>query len=201
MLMQPQSPSPNFDFMLKENQPGKRSLPMPNLPKPAKIGLAVVGAIILLIIVSSLLSGRNKGSTQPFVGVLARATETLRVTTLVQQQLTLQDPQTQALAATVSAAIASDKQQIASYLAKNHIKASTSQLAVDTDKSTDTSLQTAAQNNGLDAAYVSYLKDALAKYETDLQTAYKTAGVNGQKLLTGSFESTRTLLNSAPIKT
>lgn len=173
---------------------------MPNLPKPAKIGLTVVGAIIILIIVSSLLSGRNKGSTQPFVGVLARASETLRVTTLVQQQLTLQDPQTEALAATVSSALSSDKQQITSYLAKNHVKPSGAQLAADTDKTTDSSLQTASQNNGLDAAYVNYLKDALAKYETDLQAAAKGAGPNGQKLLTGSFESARTLLNSAPIK-
>lgn len=200
MLMQLQSPNKDFDFMLKDNKPARRGLPMPNLPKPAKVGLAVVGAIFLLIIISSLLSGRNKGSTQPFVGVLARASETLRVTTLVQQQLTLQDPQTQALAATVSSALSSDKQQIASYLAKNHASPSSAQLAADIDKTTDSSLQSASQNNNLDAAYVNYLKNALAKYQTDLQAAMSAAGPNGQKLAAASAESTRTLLNSAPIK-
>lgn len=198
--MQPQSTPTNFDF-LEENQPPKRGLPIPNLPKPAKIALAVVGGIIILIIVSSLLSSRNKGSAQAFAGVLSRANETLRVTALVQQQLPLQDPQTQALAATVNSAITSDKQQILSYLAKNHIKAPSTALAADTDKSTDASLQAAAQNNSLDAAYINYLKGALAKYEADLQNAYKTAGPNGQKLLSGTFESTHALLNSAPIKT
>jgi hypothetical protein len=198
--MKPQSPNKDFDFMLKDNPPAKRGLPIPNLPKPAKIGLAVIGAVFLLIIISSVLSNRNKGSTQPFVGALAQANEMLRVTTLVQQQLPLQDPQTQTLAATLSSALNSDKHQITSYLVKNRVKVSTAQLTADTDKSTDASLQTASQNNNLDSAYVNYLKGALAKYETDLQTAYKGAGPNGQKLLSGSFESARTLLNTAPIK-
>jgi hypothetical protein len=172
---------------------------MPNLPKPLKIGLAILGAIILIIIVSSLLSGRNKGDTQQFVGVMARAQETIRVTTLV-KQLQLQDPQTQALAATVTSSLSSDQQQIKSYLAKNHIKVKSSQLAVDTDKSIDTSLQSASQNNNLDTAYVNYIKNALTKYQSDLQLAYKDAGPNGQKILAVSFESTRALMNSAPVK-
>jgi len=198
--MQPQSPDPNFDFMLKDQQPAKKSLlPSLNLPKPAKIALAVVGVIIVLVVISSLLSGRKSGSTQGFINVLARGQETLRVTALV-QQLNLQDPRTQALAATVSAALTSDKTQITSYLAKNKTKASTAQLAIDTDKSTDSSLQSASQNNGLDATYVNYLKTALGKYETDAQTAYKSAGPNGQKLLTDAFDSASTLLSAPPLK-
>src|SRR4051812_1067281 len=107
--MQPQSPNPDFDFMLKDQPQARRSL-MPNIPRPAKIALIVAVGIILLIIVTSLFSSRGKGSTQSFVGVAARAQETLRVTALEQPKL--QDPQTQALAATVSAALSSDEQQI-----------------------------------------------------------------------------------------
>jgi hypothetical protein len=200
MLMQPQSPNPNFDFIMKDNQPAKRGPGMPNLPKGAKIALAAVGGIIILIIISSLISGRNKGSSQGFVGVLARGTETLRVTGVAQQQLHLQDPQTQALAATVSAALGSDQKQISAYLAQNNVKVSKLQLAADTDKSTDASLQAASQNNGLDAAYVNYLKTALTKYQADLQSAYSKAGPNGKRILVTSSESVRTLLNSAPFK-
>ena len=202
MLMQPQSPNKDFDFMLKGNQAPKKRLPLPslNLPRPAKIGLAAVGAIFIIIVISSLLSGRKSGSFEPFVGVVARGTEILRVTTLTQQQLQLQDPQAQALAATVSAALASDKQQITSYLTKNHIKVSTAELAADTDKTTDASLQSASQSNSLDSAYVSYVQAALTKYESDLQAASKSAGPNGQKLLSASFSGARALLNSAPIK-
>lgn len=196
MLMQPQSPNPDFDFMLKENQPSKRGFSMPNIPKPAMIGLAVVGGLILLVVVASLFSG---GKSNPVTGVLARGQETLRVTTMV-QQLQLKDPQTQALAATVSSALTSDQAQLNSYLAKNHTKVTKLELAADLDKSTDTSMQTASQNNNLDAVYITYLQTALAKYSNDLQLAYKSAGPNGKLLLSSSAESMRTLLNSSPIK-
>jgi hypothetical protein len=199
MLMQPKSPSPDFDFMLKDNKPAKRPLPIPNLPKPVKIALAVLGILILIIIALSLLSGRKNGGSQSFINVLARAQETLRVTTLA-QQLKLQDPQTQALAATVSAALSSDEKQFTSYLANGHTKVSKAQLAADTEKSTDSSLQAASQNNSLDTAYINYLRNALVKYQSDLQAAQSGAGPNGQKLLTGSIESTRAIMNSAPLK-
>lgn len=196
---EPKSPNPDFDFMLKDQAKARRGLPMPNLPKPAKIALAVVGVLILLIIISSLLSGRNSGSSQAFADVLARGQETIRVTQ-VAQQLNFQNPQTTALAATVSAAISSDSAQVTTYLAKNHIKLSSAQLAADKDSSTDASLQTASQNNNLDGAYVTYLQGALTKYEADLQTAYKSAGPNGKKLLQTVFDSASTLLSTPPLK-
>jgi len=199
--MQPQNPNPDFDFMFKDKQSSKKSLlPSLNLPKPAKIGLAIVVGLIILTVISSLLSGRNKGSTQAFIDVLARGQETQRVTQLVQQQLQLQDPQTTALAATVSSCLASDTAQITSYLSKNHIKVNATQLAADKDPSTDANMQTASQNNNLDSAYVNYLKGALGKYETDLQTAYKSAGPNGKQLLQTAFGSTDTLLTTPPLK-
>jgi hypothetical protein len=201
MLMQPQSPNPDFYFMLKDKPKAARSHWAFNLHGRTQVTLAVIAGVIVLMIAFSVLSSRGKSSSQNFVSALARANETLRITSLVQQQQALHDPQTLALAATVSSSLTSDKQQIASYLAKNHVKLSPVQLSADLDKSTDASLQTAAQNNGLDAAYVSYLKTSLAKYETDLQAAYNSAGPNGKKLLAGSFVSARALLNSAPIKT
>jgi hypothetical protein len=201
MLMQPQSPNPNFDFMLKDQPKPKRSL-MPNLSKPLKIGLAVTGGIILLIIISSLLSGRNNGASQPIIGALARGQEILRVTALLQQPpLQLRDPQTQALSATVSSSLSSDQQQLVSYLAKNHTKVNTVQLAADVNKSTDASLQSASQNNNLDSAYITYLKSNLGTYQTDIQTAYKSAGSNGKALLQKSFDSVNTILSSPQLKT
>lgn len=198
--MQPTSPDPQFDFMLKNNQQSKRGFSLPRLPKPAKIALAVIVGLILLIIISSLLSGRKSGSTQPIINSVARGQEILRVTTLAQQQLHLQDPATQALAATVFGALSSDQQQLKSYLANNKTKISTALLSADLDKTTDAQLQSASQNNNLDTTYVSYLKDSLAKYETALQTAYKSAGPKGKTIIKSSFDSTKTLLNSSPLK-
>jgi len=186
--------------MLKDKVQAKKSSLMPSLPRPAKIGVAIVVGLIIIIVSFSLLGGRKSGGIQPFITALARANETLRVTSLVQQQLQLQDLQTQALAATVSSTLTSDKQQFTSYLTKNKAKITPAQLALDIDKTSDTSLQAASQNNNLDEAYVRYLKDALAKYQQDLQVAYKSAGPNGKKLLQESFESTVALLSSPPLK-
>jgi hypothetical protein len=198
--MQPQSPSPEYDFILKDNKSSRRGLPLPSLPKPVMIGVVAVIAIIFIAIIYSALSGRKNSNWAPYDGVLARGNETLRVTKLVSQQLTLQDPQTQSLAATVDVVFSSDQHQYLSYLSRNHVKVSAAQLAADTDKTTDTSLQSAAQNNSLDSAYKSYLKTVLTKYETDLENALNGSGPNGKKLLGDSIESTRALLNSAPLK-
>lgn len=199
--MQPKSPSPDYDFILKDNPGAGHKFTWSHVHGRTKITLLVIAAVIILIIIYSVLSG-NKGSNWlPFEGAMARGNETLRVTKLVEQPpLGLHDPQTQALAATADSVLTSDQQQISSYLSKNHVKVSAAQLATDIDKTTDASLQTAAQNNGLDSAYVTYLRNALTKYQTDLKNALPGAGPNGKKLLSDSIESTRALLNSAPIK-
>jgi hypothetical protein len=200
MLMQPQNPDPKFDFMLKNNQPAKRGLPLPRMSKPVKIIAGAIFAVILLIVVSSVLSSRNKGATQPIINAMARGQETLRVTLLAQQQLHLQDPTTQAVAATVSSSLASDQAQLKAYLLNNHTKLSTAQLAGDIDKNTDTQLQSASQNNSLDSAYVTYLKDSLSKYQADLQTAYKDAGPKGKAILKSASDSAGILLSTPPLK-
>ncbi|HSW78786.1 MAG TPA: hypothetical protein VLF88_02100 [Candidatus Babeliales bacterium] len=200
MLMQPQSPNPDFDFMLKNQQPAKKGMPLPNLPKPIKIILAAVFGIFILIVILSVVSGRNSSGSQPLVDVLGRGQETLRITQLTQQQLPLSDPQTQALAATAYTSLSSEQAQLISYMKKNHYKYSKAQLAAFTDKTTDTTLQTAAQNNNLDAAYVSFLKDALTKYKNDIQTAYQNYGPNGRLILHDAFDSTSTLLASQQLK-
>lgn len=200
MLMQPTSPDPKFDFMLNNSAPPKRGLPLPSFSKPVKIILGVVLAVVLLIIISSALSGRNKGATQPVINTVARGQEILRVTLLAQQQFHLQDPTIQASAATVSAALASDHQQLISYLTKTGTKLSKLQLAADSDKTTDSQLQSASQNNNLDQAYITYVQQALAKYQVDLQIAYKVVGPKGKIIIKSAYDGTSTLLSTAPLK-
>ena len=80
VLMQPQSPNPKFDFMLKNPPQAKRSFGLPGVPKIVKIGVGVIILIILLIVIGSALGSRNKGLSQATVGAMARGQETLRVT-------------------------------------------------------------------------------------------------------------------------
>ena len=196
--MQPQSPNPDFDFMLKNQGQAKPKLGLPRLSKPVKIGLAVVGAIIILIALSSIFS-RGGGASTSAAGVLARGAEIQRVTAEV-QQLNLQDPTTQALAGTVSSTLSSDQAQLTQYLKSNKATISKAQLAADLDKTTDAQMQSASQNNNLDQTYVNYLKDGLTKYQTDLQAAYGKAGPNGKKILKSAFDGASTLLSSQPLK-
>lgn len=199
--MQPQNPDPKFDFMLKDNPQPKRSLGLPAMSKPVKIVVFGVIGVMLLVILSSLISGHRGGGTKAMVAVVAREQEIMRVTQLAQSQQTLRDPGTTALAATVTATLSSQQAQLTSYLAKNHTKVSKVQLAADTDKNVDAQLQDASQNNQLDDAYKNYLRQALAKYQIELQTAFKSAGPNGKTLLKDAFESNSTLLANAPLKT
>jgi len=200
MLMQPQNPDPQFDFMLKNNPQPKRGLSFPVMSRPVRIAVFAVAAILLLIIISSLLSGRKSGGTQSIASVVAREQEILRVTQLVQTQQTLRDPGTTALASTITSTMSSQQAQLTAYLATNHTKLGKLQLAADTDKNVDAQMQDASQNNQLDDAYKNYLEQALPKYQTELQSAYKSAGPNGKELLKDAFDSTATLLANAPLK-
>ncbi|HET9722137.1 MAG TPA: hypothetical protein VFP32_03910 [Candidatus Saccharimonadales bacterium] len=200
--MQPSEPNPDLNFILNNSPQSKRGLKLPsfNLPKPAKIIIAVVVVLLALVVISSILSSHKSSASQPYVNALARQQEILRVTQLTQQQLQLQDPSTQALAATTYTTLSSQRQQILKYLSGQHMKVSTQSLVTDQDKTTDSQLQTAAQNNNLDAAFATYLKQGLTTYQKDLQTAYQSAGPNGKKILSNAFDSSQILLSSAPLK-
>ncbi len=172
---------------------------MPGMSKPVKIILGVVLAVFILIIISSTLSGRNKGATQPIINAMARGQETLRVTHAV-QLLNLQDPTTQAVAATTLSSLTSDQQQLKVYLANNHTKLSAALLAADLDKTTDAQMLSASQNNNLDQAYKTYLQQSLTKYQADLQIAFKLAGPKGKTILKNAYDGAGTLLANPPLK-
>jgi len=198
--MQPQSPNPDFDFMLKNNSQPKRGLGLPAMSKPVKITAAVITGIVLLIIISSALSGHKGGGTQTVIAAIARGQEIVRVSQLIQPEQ-FQDPGTAALAATVSSTLSSQQAQLLIYLSQSHTKPSSLQLAADTDKSVDSQIQTAAQNNQLDSAYKNYLDQSLARYQSELEAAYKSVGPRGQQILKDAFDSNKVLLASAPLKT
>jgi hypothetical protein len=178
--MQPHNPNHQFDFMLKNNQAAKRGLPLPNLPKPVLIGLAIILVAFLVIIVDSVLSGRKGGSYQPIVNSLARSQEILRVTDEA-KGLNLHDP--------------------ASYLSRSHSKVTKLQLSADVDKSIDDQLKVAAQHNNLDQTYITYLQQNLVKYQRDLQAAYAVSGTHGKDILKRAIDGQTALLTNAPLKT
>ncbi|MDB5161129.1 MAG: hypothetical protein JWO96_509 [Candidatus Saccharibacteria bacterium] len=196
--MQPQEPiKPSYDFILKDQQKSA-SRPLSNLPMPVLVVAAVVILMILLIIFGSLL-GSKKAKTTGLTDVLGRAQEITRVNTL--QQGALKDPTNLGLEATSQSGLTSDQTQLKKYMSSHKIKVDAKKLASYQNKNTDTQLAGAAQNNNLDTAYLTYLRQALADYAGALKTAYAGTNDSGAKvILQDSYNSTQTLLSSPALK-
>jgi hypothetical protein len=200
--MQPQtpvSPTPQYDFILKDKQAPKKGLSLPalNLPKPIIYGLGVFIILIIFAIVASLLSSGSNNSILAYTSVQARAQEIVRVSTSV--EALAQDAPTQDLATTTLNVLGNEQTRLSAYLTLNKIKLSTAGLAGDMNSATDTQMQTASTNGDLNAVFTAYLKSQLALYSGELQNAYKVAGSHGKTILSGDYTSTQTLLSDPQI--
>lgn len=201
MLMQPQSPSSDksYNFIFNETQKTKRSL-VPNMSGPVLILVIAVGLIVLLILISVLFLGKGKTSSTDLVEILGRAQEINRVNTLEQQQL--KDPNTQGLLATTQVVLTSQQTELNGYAKAHKIKVDAKKLATYQNSQTDAQLQTAAQNNNLDSAYSTYLKQALQSYSGSLAKAYQDSKDNSFKAtINSAYISTQTLLGNPPKST
>lgn len=195
MLMQPQTPAPNYNFIMQDAQKPKRSfkLPMPNLPKPFGAILLGVLGIFVLIIVYALFTGGGKSSG--LGDIAARAQEISRVSKLVVDQS--KDPATTSLATTVGASMNSDIGQIQNYLTKNGgKKLGVKSLAIHKKSSTDNDVQGAAQNGTIAAYYKTYLQDNLTSYQASLKTAYNSGSAKVKPILSSAYDSAQIILSS-----
>jgi hypothetical protein len=130
---------------------------------------------------------------------MAQNQEIVRVSQLQEQKFKDQD--TKDLSATTQAVMSSQKFQFANYLSKAGVKYSPQQLLAKMNASTDTDLQTAAQNNNLDQAYIAYLKNSLTTYLDSLNSTSRTSKSQSLKdTLRSAQNSVQTLLNSPKFK-
>jgi hypothetical protein len=195
----PQAPG-KFDFMMKDpaKPPGRFGNLLPSLPKPAKIALAVIGVAFILVIFYSLFFGGKTTNAQQLVSLAARAQEIARVSGLA--KIGSQDNDTQGLATTTSVVLSSQEAQINSYLKTNGVNVDVKKLASKLDKTTDTKLTTALQNNNYDQTYYTYLKTNLTAYQDELNTTYKLASTKAQIILKDLYTSVSTLLTAPQLK-
>lgn len=196
----PASAPEKFDFMMKEppKPPGRLSGAIAWMPKPAKIALAVVGILFVLVVFYSIFFGGKTTNTDQLIGVMARAQEISRVSALVQQQAKATN--TKDLATMAEIILSSQKQELKSYLSDRKVKADPKKLASRLDKNTDSSLEKALQNNSYDQTYLSYLKVNLGDYQNSLDTAYKGSSKNLQPILSEQYQSIKTLLSAPQLK-
>ncbi|MEK7096280.1 MAG: hypothetical protein AAB896_03260, partial [Patescibacteria group bacterium] len=189
-----------FDFMMKEQPkpPGRFSSLLSGIPKPAKIILGAVVGLFLLIMLYSLFFGGKTTNVDQLTAVAARAQEIARVSTLAQTGS--QNADTQGLAATTVEVLASQEQQLTSYLKTSGVKVDAKILVSKLDKNTDAALTAALQNNNYDQAYFDYLKTNLTAYQNDLNLVYKGAGKKAQDILSAAYSSVQILLSAPQLK-
>lgn len=185
----------NFDFMLKQQPQQKKSFGLPSgLGKPAKFLIGAVGALIIAI-VAALIFGGGDGNSKQVLDLMAQNQEIVRVSQAQDQKFS--DENTKGLSATAQAVMSSQKFQLGDYLTKANIKYGEQQLATKMDTNTGKELQTAAQNNKLDEAFVSYLKTSLTAYMNSLnETSKATSSQALKSTLQSASESVQTLLKS-----
>ena len=186
--------------MLKQQQPQaeKSSGRFSNFAKPAKLLIAAVAIFIVVVVVALVLGGGDSNSKQ-VVDLMAQSQEIVRVSQL--QDTKFSDQNTKGLSATTQAAMNSQKFQLTDYLTKAEVKYDVQALAVRTNSDTDKQLETAAQNNNLDSAYISYLKTSLTTYLNSLNSTHQaTESPTLKSTLKSAYDSVQTLLNSPQFK-
>lgn len=192
--MQPQSPSPNYDFIMNAGQKPKGSW-LPALPRPALIGLGAALGLFILMVLLVVFGG--KGSTSQGVqSVAARAQEIARVCNVAASDTN--DSNVKALAATVATTLSSQETQLNAYWTSNNHKVDPKTLAIYQNKSVDAQLQSAVQNNNFAAVFNNYLKTNLRLYQTQLaQTYQSTSSTALHNVLSSANASVQTILDSS----
>jgi hypothetical protein len=193
---QPNSPNPQYDFIMNGRQkPGRNLLPSLNMPKPVKMGLLGAIVLIVLILISALIFNHKSGADSPITELMAQAQEIARVSDVVNQEA--QDSTVQTTASTVSAVLNSQEQQLGSYLSGTGEKVDSKALAADQNTNTDAQLQTALQNNNLGSAYNNYLSQSLNSYKANLAKEYSSASsANLRNILNDAAGSIQTILDN-----
>lgn len=199
VLMPPKSPNSQYDFIFNGGQPKKQRFNLSGLSGPVKIIIAAVILMVVIIILGVSLGGKKNKSTDSFTTVLEQAQEINRINALEASQIN--DPDTLAVLTTSTSTLTSQQTQIKAALDHQKIKINVKALAAYQNTATDAMLQTAAQNNNLQSAYLTYLRDALNVYNNSLQTAFSsTSSLELKAALQTAYKSNGTLLSAYPLK-
>jgi hypothetical protein len=190
--------SSNYDFIFKDQPKPARRLFRPKLSNPLGL-IAILVGLMIIIAIFGIVFGTKSKKVSGLTEVIGRAQEINRISAAEAAQL--KDPATIAVSATVQNVLASDRAQIQKYASDHKIKIDKKKISSYQNKSTDDQLAKALSNNFLDAAYDTYLHDALTDYSNSLSSAYNATHDSGMKaILKGSYASTKVLLSNQPLK-
>jgi hypothetical protein len=192
----PSSPNPQYDFIFNSGQPAPKhsKLPLPNLPKPILLLLSALVLLILVIIVGMILSSAGKADTKPYVDLMSRSAEIVRVSELAKKDL--HDSDALALLTTTTTALGSEQTQLGLYLAGLGTETKPELLTSYLNTETDAGIESAVKNNTLEKTYSAYLKGSLDGYLSALRNVQPSADSKAKPIITEAIASTEFLLKS-----
>jgi hypothetical protein len=177
--MPPQQYPPNQPYTQPPQQPGQYDFILsPQQHQPRQFGrpknlLFLIGTatvvIVLLVIVLNLVRGGG-GDTKPFVTVVQRQQEIVRIAAL--QSEALQSQTTRNFVATTELGLQSDQEQLVAFLKERGVKISKKEIAT-TNRSVDKQLTDAISTSTLDSTLTGVLQNQLEQYQSALSQAYQ----------------------------
>lgn len=196
----PVAPSNNpYEFIMNPQKPKKPPLLIGGNLLLQRV-LLVVGGLVTLavlgVIISSVLTAGSKEKTAGLLAVAQNQTELIRIATDGTQHTTTLPGQ--GLAQNVLASITSDNAALLSYMSKNGVKASSKELALKHDKTTDHSLASAVENSTYDSVFKDIMRSELDAYGAALQKAARAnPGPKGKTLLLKQYEAAKLLYDAS----
>ncbi len=180
--------SSQFDFIMNPQKPQKPSL-LPGGPKARMIIVGLVIAtivIVLLAVILSLFSGSDS-TTESLVKVAQQQNEIIRISEDATKKSS--GEKTKKLATVTFMTVTTDQSTMINYLSKQKRKVKSKELALLTDKKTDSDLSAATSNGRYDEVFTEIILEKLAEYQTSLKSSYDNVGTQGKEVISKSYDN------------
>jgi type II secretory pathway pseudopilin PulG len=193
--MQPQQPSPNYDFIMNPGQ----------APKPQRFGggsmasrlLLIAGGLFVLVIIVGIVlklltGGGGSVNKAAMLSIAQDQTELIRLA-----QRGSQDSVSQAnknFSVTLDLGMQSEQTALFNYLSKNGVSFKPNELSLKQSANADQQLNSAKSSSTFDQVYEGIMERQLQAYQRDLQSAYQGAGPNAKKVLSANYDASELFL-------
>ncbi len=174
--MPPQNPNPDYNFIMNNGQPAKKSLlPKGNSTLQRVLVFAVLAAVLItaVAVVFSFLFSSKTNNTEKLVTIAAKQTELARVAAIGEKEAVGTDAKN--LASTVSLSLISGQQQLVDVIKKQGRKIGSGELDGTKNAQTDQQLTTAGQSNQFDEKFTEIMQAGLRDYQKDLSDAHNAS--------------------------
>jgi len=158
-----------------------------------------LGGLSALVIVAAIffsVIGGGGNNFTPVITIAQDQTELIRIAKLGATKATGQT--TLNVAFNLQLSLTSAQQKLLSYLADNHIKLGTKQLALKQNAQTTKQLSDAVATSSFDSTFVTVIQSQLGTYAQALKTAYNTnPGPKGRQLLSAQYNGAQLLIEQS----